>query len=117
MRCSGWKEDAGGEGRRLSKDDCWIREGTNGGVWNCALDLDLGWRAGRGTGDGGLMTSEVNRKRKSSGYVATGWDRSTRFVSSGLLVSFELTIQCTVLVGAVDHWTWTIWTADSGPLL
>lgn len=63
------------------------------------------------------MTSEVNRKRKSSGYVATGWDRSTRLVSSGLLVSFELTILCTVLVGAVDHWTWTIWTADSGPLL
>lgn len=25
----------------------------------------------------GLMTSEVNRKRKSSGYVSTGRDRST----------------------------------------
>lgn len=61
MRCSGWKEDARGEGRRLSKDGCWIREGTNGG-WNCALGLGRGRDGGRG-----LMTSEVNRKRKSSG--------------------------------------------------
>lgn len=55
-------------------------------------------RTGDGTETGrgrALMTSEeVNRKRKSSGSVATGWDRSTRFVSSGLLVSFELTRQC-----------------------
>lgn len=64
---------------------------------------------GTETGTGGLMTSEVNRKRKSSGYVATGWDRSTRFVSSGLLVSFELTRQCQL-------GPWTIRRRTSGPL-
>lgn len=67
------------------------------GVGTVALGL------GRGRdGERGLMTSEVNRKRKSSGYVATGWDRSTRFVSSGLLVSFELTRQCQLGRGPLD---------------
>lgn len=112
MRCSSWKEDAGSECRRLSKDGRWTREGTNGG-WNC------GPVPGTGTGRGGrgLMTSEVNRKRKSSGYVATGWDRSTRFVSSGLLVSFELTRQCQLGRGPLDlghlrsrHRTLGLWT-------
>lgn len=70
MRCSGWKEDAGGKGRRLSKDDCWVPEGNERGLELCALGLGRG----RDGGDGGVMTSEVNRKRKSSGYVATGWD-------------------------------------------
>lgn len=64
---------------------------------------------GTETGTGGMTTSEVNRKRKSSGYVATGWDRSTRFVSSGLLVSFELTRQCQL-------GPWTIRRRTSGPL-
>lgn len=67
------------------------------GVGTVALGLGRGRDGGRG-----LMTSEVNRKRKSSGYVATGWDRSTRFVSSGLLVSFELTRQCQLGRGPLD---------------
>lgn len=57
MRCSGWKEDAGGEGRRLSKDECWTREGTNGG-WNCALDLGRGRDGGTGSDDFGSEQEE-----------------------------------------------------------
>lgn len=59
------------------------------------LKMAAGYESER-TGDGalpglglGLMTSEVNRKRKSSGHLSKVWNRSTRFVSSGLLVSFS----------------------------
>lgn len=80
----------------------WFRkrmtEARAGGFLKMAAGYErerTGVGTGTGTGRGSVMTSEVNRKRKSSGCEATGWDRSTRFVSSGLLVSLEeLTRQC-----------------------
>lgn len=50
MRCSGWKEDAGGEGRRLSKDELLDTGGNERGLELCALGLGRG-RDGGGTGE------------------------------------------------------------------